>query len=397
MVYYDPYMPEIIEDPHAVYAQLRAEAPVYYLERFDAWVFARFEDIWNASQDNVHFSVRNSTAERPFLERELASIEVLSTMDPPRHTPLRKQLFPRFGPGAAKKLEPRVRSWVRECIERQRDAGRIDAVDELAQPIAVRVACAVGGFPVADADRLVEMVRATFARAVDHEGTTDAGVEARETMRSYLFDLVRERRRGPRQEDALGVLLDLRDEEGLEYAPERIAQHLTLLLVGATETFPKAFASGLLRLWQHPDQRRECARDPALIPGALQEILRYDMPTQWLGRTAIRPIEVGGKQIQAGQPVLFLYPSGNRDEREFDEPDRFDIHRAPERILTFGHGTHRCLGAFMAQMEGRVLLEETLKAFPEYEVLEDELYRPRTEFVQGYQRFPIAFRAPSKG
>jgi len=396
VVSYDPYMPEIIDDPYPVYARLRAEDPVHYLERFDAWALAGFEDIWNASQDNVHFSVRNSTAERGFLEREPASLEVLTTLDPPDHTVLRKALFPHFGPRAARALEPRVRAWVRELLDRQRDAGRIDAVDELAQPIAVRVACAVGGFPLEDAGELIEMVRSTFVRTEGTEGQTEAGREARDTMREYLVDLVRERMRAPARQDALGVLLEMRDEQG-RYTPERVAQHLTLVLVGATETFPKTFASGLLRLWQHPDQRRECVEDPSLVPGALQEILRYDMPTQWLGRTAIAPIEIGGKKIEAGQPVLFLYPSANRDEREFDAPDRFDIHRAPERILTFGHGTHRCLGAFMAQMEGRVLLEETLRAFPDYEVIESELYRPRTEFVQGYQRFPITSPSAASG
>ena len=241
MVSYDPYMPEIIEDPYPIYAQLRAEDPVHYIERFDAWALAGFEEIWNASQDNVHFSVRNSTAERGFLERQLAPLEVLTTLDPPRHTELRKSLFPHFGPRAARALEPQVRSWVRELLEVGREAGRIDAVDDLAQPIAVRVACAVGGFPIEDADRLVEMVRATFVRAEGTEGATEAGVEARDTMRAYLLDLVEERSRAPGASDALSVFLQMRDEHG-PYDPERGAQHLTLILVGATETFPKTFA-----------------------------------------------------------------------------------------------------------------------------------------------------------
>ena len=393
MVDYDPYMPEIMEDPHPVYAELRAESPVHYIERFDAWALALFDDIWEASADDVHFSVGNSTAERGFLEGEPATLEVLSNMDPPRHTALRRELFPYFGPRAARALEPQVRAWARECIAEHASSGRMDAVNDLAQPIAFRVACAVSGFPVEDASRLIRLVRDSFQREEGVEGAPERVEATREEMRSYLFELASRHETGERKVHALDVLSAASDEEG-RFSPERVGSHLTLLLVGATETFPKAFASGLKRLWEHPDQRRELQDDPRGIPKALQEMLRYDMPTQWLGRTTIRDCEIRGRKIRAGQPVLFLYPSANRDAREFDEPDRFDIHRDPQRILTFGTGTHRCLGAFMAEMEGRVLFEELLRSCPDFEVIEEETVWPRTEFVQGYRDFPIAFTPP---
>lgn len=389
MIHYDPYLPEIQRDPLPLYAQLRREAPVYYLERFDAWVLSRFEDIWQASQDTRHYSVAAGTADRGFLEREPPPMQVLSSLDPPAHTELRTRLFPRFGPTAARALEPEVRSWARACLERLRGSGRIDAVRELAQQVAVRVACRVSGFPVEDADFLVDVVARFFQREPGIEGMPPAGLRARDEIWDYLERVVRARAgSGARGSDALGVFFAQFGD-----TPESqlcIARHLTLLLIGATETFPKVFASGLLRLWQHPEQRRALVRDPARIPTALSEILRYDMPTQWLGRRVTRDHEVGGKRLRAGQVVLFLYPSGNRDELEFEHPDRFDIQRNPPRILSFGHGIHRCLGAFMARMEGRVLLEETLRAAPGYEVLEAECVRPPTDFVQGYSSFPIA-------
>ena len=226
-----------------------------------------------------------------------------------------------------------------------------------------------------------------FEREEGTDGMSAAGYAAQRETWNYLEGLARQRQGQSEQpEDALAILLELCDQN-----PERVAQHLTLFLVGATETFPKVFASGLLRLWQHPDQRRELVRDPSLIPTALTEILRYDMPTQWLGRTVSKAHRFQGHAFRVGQPVLFLYPSGNRDPLEFEAPDVFDIHRNPPRILTFGHGLHRCLGSFMARMEGTVLLEETLRRFPEYEVLEDELVWPATEFVQGYSEFPISW------
>jgi cytochrome P450 len=388
MVHYDPYLPEIKEDPYPIYARMRAEAPVYYIENWDAWALALFEDIWQASQDAEHYSTCNSTADRAFLERQPVVGQTLNSLDPPEHTELRKQLFPHFGPRAAAALEPQMRRWAIECLERHRDTGRIDAVAELAQQVAVRVACHVSGFPLQDSDYLVDVVTRFFLREPGTEGMSAAGHAALQEMWQYLENLARHSRQGAPQPNAISVFAARQD-----LSTTQIAHHLMLMLVGATETFPKVFATGLLRLWQHPDQRAELCRDPGLIPTALTEILRYDMPTQWLGRTVTADHEIRGHKLRAGQPVLFLYPSGNRDEREFSEPDRFDIHRNAPRILTFGHGIHRCLGAFMARMEGKVLLEELLRRFPRYEVRLDQAVRPPTEFVQGYSHFPIEFRA----
>ena len=391
MVEYDPYMPEITEDPYPVYKQLRDECPVYYVERFNAWALALFEDIWVASEDREHYSTANATSERGFLEGRPSSFESLASLDPPRHDELRVKVFPFFGPRAARALEPQVRKWTVDCIERHEDLGRIDAVSELAQQIAVRVSCHIGGFPVEDADYLVDVVMRYFLRDEGNEGLSEAGAAAQREMWDYLEKLlIRREKSGVQSEDAAAVLLREGDRWG-EETRRRAAEHLTLFLVGATETFPKSFATGLLRLWEHPDQRRELARNPGLIPKALHEIFRYDMPTQWLGRTVIADHEIRGNKMRKGQPVMFLYPSGNRDDREFERPDTFDIHRNAPRHLTFGQGVHRCLGAFMASMEGKVLFEEVLARFPDYEVLLDEAVKPATEFVQGYSRFPIAF------
>ena len=145
----------------------------------------------------------------------------------------------------------------------------------------------------------------------------------------------------------------------------------------------------LLRLAQHPRQRAKLAADPTLIPGAFQEILRYDMPTQLLGRTVVKDVSLHGETMRAGQSVVFLYASANRDEREFADPDRFDVLRRPPRILSFGAGAHQCLGRHVANMEGRVCFEEILARFPEYEVLEDQAVRLHTEFVQGFASLPV--------
>ena len=166
------------------------------------------------------------------------------------------------------------------------------------------------------------------------------------------------------------------------------------MLVGGTETLPKAFSACVYRLFQNPDQRAEIVKDPSLVAGAFREALRYDMPTQALGRSVKVPKEVHGQKLGLGQGLLFLWASANRDEREFANPDRFDIHRRAPRILTFGSGAHMCLGAHFAQMEGRVMLEELLAVAPEYEVLEDQAVRIRSEVFRGFSSLPIRFNPP---
>lgn len=165
-------------------------------------------------------------------------------------------------------------------------------------------------------------------------------------------------------------------------------------MVGGTETLPKVFAGGVYQLWRHADQRAQLVADPSLVPDAFWEILRFEMPTLMLGACAEQDTEIGGgTSIREGQKIMHLWVSANRDEREFEDPDHFNIHRRAPRILTFNNARHRCLGAHVAQMEGRVLLEELLARAPEYEVDEENGVRIRSEFFRGFDRLPIVFGA----
>jgi cytochrome P450 len=238
---------------------------------------------------------------------------------------------------------------------------------------------------------MVDLVRRFLSREEGIEGMTPAGIAAFSEMLAYLEELSNKRRsyRGP-----IEIPLDvfLRTELlGGRLDDEQIAQHMLLLLIGAVETFPKVLGTSILRLYEHPDQRAELIADPSLIPGAFRECLRYDMPTQFLMRVVKKDLEIRGKPLREGQAVMFLYPSGNRDDREFENPNVFDIHRVSRRILTFGHGTHRCLGNHIAEMEGRILLEEILRRMPDYEVDLPNAVLGRTEFLRGYERLPIRF------
>jgi cytochrome P450 len=169
-----------------------------------------------------------------------------------------------------------------------------------------------------------------------------------------------------------------------------------MLMIGGSETFPRTFANLVRRLWEHPDARRECIADPKLIPDAYHEGLRYDMPTQFLCRTVVKPVEFHGKTFEPGQGVCLLYPSANRDEREFPNPDTFDIYRKAPRILSFGQGIHLCLGMHVAKLEGRLCTEALLSRMPDYQVDLDAAEWFRTDFVQGYASLPITFE-PRRG
>jgi cytochrome P450 len=388
MVEYDPFSQEALRDPFPIYRRLRDESPVHYLEQWDAWALSRFEDIWRASEDNAHLTATRGTSSPFLLTKAMPPFPNLNHMDPPAHTKLRAMVAPFFMPRRARSLEAQIRGFVTECIDAFIDRREADLVGELAQVVAVRVGCLAVGFPEEDADYLVDLVKRFMSRDEGTQGMTETGVKAFEEMHGYLGRISDSRRaRTGDPENPIDVFVRA-SEEG-RVPPEEVGQHLALLLIGATETFPKAFANALVLLARHPDQRSELVADPSKIPGALRECLRCGMPTQFLMRSVAQPFELHGQKLSSGQSVMFLYASGNRDEREFEDSDRFDIHRSSPRILTFGHGTHRCLGSHFAEMEGRLLLEELLRRIPEYEVDEAGATRDVSEFIQGFNRLPV--------
>jgi cytochrome P450 len=392
MIDYDPFSEEALRDPYPIYRRLRDESPVHFVERWDSWALSRFQDIWDVSQDSDHLTVTKGTSSPFVLTKSLPPFRNLNHMDPPSHTELRTRIAPFFMPSHVRALEDTIRGYVSECIDGFIDRGEGDLVGELAQVVAIRVGCLVVGFPEQDSRELVSFVKRFMSREEGVQGMTPDGIDAFAEMCSFL-GRVADDQRGNTGEPRNPIDALLRAaSEGL-IPQEEVGQHLALLLIGATETFPKAFANAVVLLDRHPDQRKEMAEDPGLIPGGLRECLRVGMPTQFLMRTVAKPYELHGHSLSPGQSIMLMYASGNLDEREFEDPDRFDIHRISRRILTFGHGTHRCLGAFIAEMEGRVMLEELLGRIPDHEVDLTGARRDVTEFIQGYSCLPIRFAA----
>ncbi len=393
MVSYNPYDPQMKDDPFPLYARLRAESPVHYVEEFDTWALSLFEDVWNAGQNSeVYRSPGPPLIQRRDPEVTLVGASMFG-LNPPVHTEVRKALVRHYSPRGVAQLEAQIRETARASIAEALPKGRLDVISELGLRISVRVASLLIGLPLSDSELLSGIVRRIFTRVPGVEGQTPDGVLAGAALGEYLYEAVCERRRrnGGEGDDAMGAFFRMQ-LDGRPLTDEEIGQHLNILVVGGTETLPKVFAGGILQLYRHPDQLADLVADPSLIKTAFTEIARYEMPTQFLTRMVAEDHELRGQKLRTGQGVMFLYRSANRDEREFPDPDRFDIHRRAERILSFGHGTHLCLGQHAAKLEAKVMFEELLSAIPEYHIDESEVVPERSEFVAGYVSVPITFQ-----
>ncbi|TMA33285.1 MAG: cytochrome P450 [Deltaproteobacteria bacterium] len=391
MVDYHPFRDAIFDDPYPTYKRLRDESPVHYLEEFACWFLSRFEDIWNLEGDQRNLTSKFGTTSTHLVTKQTPTSPNLSGLDPPQHGPVRSYFNPPFKPGAVAALEPRVRAFAREATSAVRERAEADAVIELGGYVASRVVCTILGLPIEDAGQILAWVNTYFEREPGVRGSTPRGIEAAKEFAMYLFRLSKEMRTRGAPEGSLMHKLHHEEIAGERADDMRVAVHLNMLAIGGTETFPKVFSAALSRLAQNPDQRAACARDASLIPDAFHETLRIDMPTQMLGRTIARDFELHGRKLRAGSGLLFLWGSANRDEREFADPDRFDLRRRAPRILSFGHGQHMCLGAHVARLEGRILIEEVLRAMPEYEIDTARIQRLRSEFFRGFAALPIRF------
>jgi cytochrome P450 len=403
-VAYDPFAVDVMTDPYPVYRQLRAAHRVAELPQYDAFALTRFDDVWRVLTDRDRFSIH----EGPVFHREAMlrhhdgppdrtvsrPLPTFSMLDPPAHTQLRQALLGPFRPRAVTPMEDTVRAFARERLDQLAALDEFDVRHDYASPVAAQVAAVQLGFPVEDAELLVGWVNTFVARDPDVPGVSAAGQAAHQELQEYLVDLVAERRatRGDSPRDMPRDLIDeLCDHDG-PLGPlddSEIAVQLATLFIGGSETLPKTVAGGCYELWRAPDQRAALAARPEGTAAAFEEMLRHQLPLQFVGRTLTVDAEVAGTKMRAGQRVVLLLICANRDEREFDDPERFDVTRPMERHLGFGHGVHVCIGAHVARLEGTVLVQELLARWPDYDVVQDALEREASEFHVGWARMPI--------
>ena len=396
--------------PHEWFALLRSEAPVFWQDERDGrgfWSLTRYHDILAASKDYATFSSEaGGTSLMDLTPEQVQSRMSMLDSDPPKHRRLRNIVSKAFTVRAVNAYEDRIRSMFREVLDGAFAERELDFVDAVAVELPMRILCELMGVPLEDRRYLVELGNRMLGNTdPDHAGEFTAGhadlsryahlpfsSPAAPEMFGYADALAAKRRSDPR--DDLTTRLLEAEVDGDRLSEHEFELFFLLLVTAGNETTRHAMSNGLLALLEHPSQRDRLLADPALIPTAVEEILRWAPSLLHFRRTAIQDVELGGATIRAGDKVALWYISGNRDDDQFPAADRFDIGREPNRHLAFGlGGPHFCLGAHLARLELRIWLEEMLPALDRLE-LAGEPRRLRSNFFNGVKSLPV--RLPSK-
>jgi hypothetical protein len=384
---YDPYAYEIHEDPYPTYARLREEAPVYRNDERGFWALSRHADVMAAFRDSERFSNSHGVsvdpaASGPNAHRTMSFL----AMDPPQHGRMRGLVSRGFTPRRVAAMEDDIRALTIGHLEACLDGGGFDFVSDLAGKLPMDVISQMLGVPEAD--------RADLRRQSDllvhrEEGVTDvppAGIEAAMELVIYYAELIADRRANPG--DDLVSALCAAEVDGDRLTDDEITAFLFLMVVAGNETTTKLLAHAWYWAWRNPTERQKVWGDPACIPAWVEETLRYDTSSQMLARLATVDVELHDTTIPAGDQVLLLVGSANRDPRVFPDPDRYDIARDTSGIASFGVGRHFCMGASLARLEARVVLEELVKRVHTYEIDPAGTRRVHSVNVRGFETLP---------
>jgi cytochrome P450 len=390
-IYYDPYDFEIDANPHPIWRRLRDEMPLYHNERFDFFALSRFDDVEEGLKDpHTYSSARGSVLELIQADIELPP-GIFIFEDPPEHDLHRGLLSRVFTPRRMAALEPKVREFCATTLDPLVGAGGFDFISDLGAQMPMRTIGMLLGIPEADQEAIRDHIDATL-RIEDRD---DAGDELHQRVgdQAEIFaDYIDWRAENP-SDDLMTAMLqaEYEDAEGETHrlTREEVLNYVVLIASAGNETTTRLIGWTGHVLAQHPDQRRQLVDDRSLIPAAIEEILRFEAPSPVQARHVTTAVEHHGEKVPAGSAILLLNGSANRDDRRFENPDAFDIHRQIDHHLSFGYGIHFCLGAALARLEGRVALDEVLRRFPEWEVDWDHVRRARTSTVRGWERLPV--------
>jgi cytochrome P450 len=387
---FDPYAYETHEDPYPIYADLRAQAPVYRNDRLGFVALSRHADVLAAFGDVARFSNGLGVSLDPAATHPAARATMsFLAMDPPRHTRMRGLVSRAFTPRRIADLEPRVRELACQHLARVAGDGRCDFVRDFAARLPMDVISEMLGVPEGDRDTLRGLADAVVHREEGMYDIPPAGMAAAAELLGYFTDVVAERRRRPG--DDLSAALLTAEIDGDRLNDAEVVGFLFLMIIAGNETTAKLLGNALYWLWRNPEQRRAVDGDPRLVPRWVEETLRYDGSTQALARTLTGDVELHGERLLAGERVVLLIGSGNRDERVFPDADRFDVRRNTSDMLSFGHGLHFCLGAALARLESRVALEEVQARLRGWEIDPAGLVRIHSVNVRGFAAMPIEF------
>ncbi len=392
----DIYSPDVFARsmPHDVFARLRREAPVSWQRETDGgpgyWAFVKYHDIVAISSDNTLFSSwRGGTNIPTMTEDSLAVIRtLLVNMDPPQHTKYRRLVSTGFTPKMIAAMEPHVREITRRIIDNVEARGSCDFVHDISAQLPLAVIAELLGVPQEEQEMVFDWSNRLigFDDPEFQTSPEDGRIAAGELFK-YANALAVERKANPRN-DLVSVLMAA-EGDGESLTEADFDGFFILLAVAGNETTRNLMSGAMLALIEHPEQRRRLIDNPALMPAAVEEFLRWVSPLITFRRTAARDTEVGGQQIKAGDKVVMYYPSGNRDEDVFENASAFDVGREVNPHMAFGGGgPHFCLGASLARLEIRCMFEELLARLPDMR-LDGDVRRLRSNFVNGIKEMRV--------
>lgn len=389
----DLIKPEILADPYPLFRRLRDEVPVHQDPGGQAWMVSRYADAVSVLSNPV-FSA-NLITPRGDKESRFDSVPAmlrrqLILIDPPDHTRLRGLFARAMTPARVETLRLHALATATRLLDAADKTGTIDFIAEFAIIVPITVIARLIGIPESDLN-LLRAWSMSFGKLLGGSAIT-AGeyLECRDSVLDfieYCEALIKARRQAPK-DDLLSDLVRI-EAEGDRISIDELVSNLILLVVAGHGTVTHLIGNGLIALHRHPEQWRLLGGDPAIVPGAVTELLRYDGPVQTAVRDATADVEVGGRLIAKGQRVVVILGSANRDERHFDEPDRLDLRRTGTRLLSFGYGIHACIGAMLGRMEAQVAFGEISRRFPDFRVETDRPdWSPEVNF-RGVSSLPV--------
>jgi cytochrome P450 len=401
--------PAFVADPYPIFARLREESPVHWVERWGCWLLTRADDIETTIRDTRRFSSEDRVTR--VIERmpgwETGAFAALhenfavgmAQTDPPDHTRVRGLVSSAFTPRRVENLRARVAALVDGYLDPHAASGRIELVADLAHPLPAVVIAEMAGFPVADRDRFrawTYRINSFFFQSgtADPVAAADADAAVREA-RAWIHDLLEERRAHP-TDDLLSALVAADSHGGRLTEAELLSTAITLFL-GGHDTTTQLIALGVSALVRHPDQLDRLRARPELVPAAVEEMLRFDAPFQMNLRYVTEDVELRGVTLRAGDLVRQALGAANRDPARYDDPDAFRIERPPARHLSFGLGPHFCPGAPLARLQAQIAVETMLRRLPglRLDPDQDPVADVRSDVTnRGLRSLHLAFDAP---
>lgn len=392
---FQPFSESYLADPYPVFSELRAETAAFHSDELDMWVVTRHRDAARVMADTTALSAANSQDPLLPFSPDAAAVlaagfgyrPVMTNLDPPEHARIRRHNVAAFSATRVAALEPAIRSTVDSLLEPMLDRPRFDWVAGLSFPLPVYVIFDLVGFPRSDAEMVKEWTTDRLTILFGHPDESEQLRVAHNMAELYGYCArFVQHRRAHRADDVTSALLDVHDADPAQLSIEEITSVIVGLSIAGHETTTNLLSNCMVWLLRHRSQWQELCRDPALIPNAVEEVLRFDSSVNAWRRLARTPIELDGVTIPDGARILVLLGSANHDEEVFENPDRFDIRRPNARQhISFGKGIHYCLGAPLARLEARIVLEEITRRAPDLVLEEQALHYPPI----------ISFRGPT--